>query len=69
MRIGSQKPLKHERILSSLASAVPDLSLIQKSKHVQGVSFNPSTFHPKIIGMQKSDSDEDRVMALESQEE
>jgi len=69
MRIALQKPQKHERILSSLASTLPDLSLIQKSKHVHGVSFNPCTFHPKIIGMAKSDSTEDRVMALESQEE
>ena len=49
MRLGSRKLLTHKHIASIPPAPMPDWSLIQKSKHVEPVDFNPCILCPKRI--------------------
>ena len=61
MRLGSRTLQTHKRIPSLPPTPLPDWSPIQQSKHVEPVGFNPSMSLPKLITIQKSDSNEDMV--------
>jgi len=63
MKLGSWKPQTHKRIPSLPAAPIPNSSSIQKSQHVGPISLNPCILSPKLITIQKSDSDQDMVTA------
>jgi len=69
MRLGLRQPPTHQGIPSFPPTPAPDLSMIQISKHVEPVSYNPCTQRPKLNTIYKSETDDDMVMALASLEE
>ena len=68
MRLGSENSQSHKFILVLSPGMATDSMPIQDPNPVEPVSFYPCLKHPWLITIQKSDTDEDMVMAPVSQE-
>jgi len=69
IRLGAWKSRTLEPIPSLPPTSMPASYLIQKSKHVEPVSFHPCISSPKVITIYKSDSTDEMVTAPASLEE
>jgi len=69
MRVGSGKPQSNKGIMCLPPDAEPNSSPIQKAKHVEPVSLYPCILPPQQIIVEKSDLDEEMVIAPAMPEE